>query len=165
MTIMGRDAVLLPPGPGTQGAQPIALTMAQRRLTGSAAPSDPAGHMHVLLHRVIRQHCSAPGVSSSPSLQSDAALTAFCTWSIHVHMAAVCSFGCPAGLPADLHVLGDSRTSCFSAAQKGHPADSAIYVLPGLLENKVFAVFLAEPIVRYHRSVPRLCCSSFPSEA
>ena len=88
----------------------------------------------------------APGVFIS-IFTKDAALTAFCTWSIHVYMAAALLFGAQLACQQTFIALGDSRTSLFLALlRKVILLIPLIYVLPGLLENKVFAVFLAEPI-------------------
>ena len=88
----------------------------------------------------------APGVFIS-IFTKDAALTAVCTRSIHVYMAAALLFGAQLACQQTFIALGDSRTSLFLALlRKVILLIPLIYVLPGLLENKVFAVFLAEPI-------------------
>ena len=62
-------------------------------------------------------------------------------------MAAALLFGAQLASQQTFIALGDSRTSLFLALlRKVILLIPLIYVLPGLLENKVFAVFLAEPI-------------------
>ena len=55
--------------------------------------------------------------------------------------------GNPNLLPANLCGAGSGKGfAVFGAAAKGHFADSAGLILPLFLQDKVFAVFLAEPI-------------------
>lgn len=77
----------------------------------------------------------------------DAALTTFSIWSIHIYMAATLIFGAQLACQQTFIALGDSKTSLFLALlRKVILLIPLIYILPNLFENKVFAVFLAEPI-------------------
>lgn len=77
----------------------------------------------------------------------DAALTAFSVWSIRIYMAASLLFGAQLACQQTFIALGDSKTSLFLALlRKVILLIPLIYILPGFFENKVFAVFLAEPI-------------------
>ena len=84
----------------------------------------------------------------------DAALTAFSEWSIRIYMAASLLFGAQLACQQTFIAIGDSKTSLFLALlRKVILLIPLIYVLPNLFENKVFAVFVAEPIARYHSRV------------
>ena len=62
-------------------------------------------------------------------------------------MAAALLFGAQLACQQTFIALGDSKTSLFLALlRKVILLIPLIYVLPGLFENKVFAVFLSEPI-------------------
>ena len=62
-------------------------------------------------------------------------------------MAAVLLFGAQLACQQTFIALGDSKTSLFLALlRKVILLIPLIYVLPAFFENKVFAVFLAEPI-------------------
>lgn len=77
----------------------------------------------------------------------DAALTAFSVWSIRIYMAASLLFGAQLACQQTFIALGDSKTSLFLALlRKVILLIPLIYILPGFFENKVFAVFLSEPI-------------------
>ena len=77
----------------------------------------------------------------------DAALTAFSEWSIRIYMAASLLFGAQLSCQQTFIAIGDSKTSLFLALlRKVILLIPLIYVLPNLFENKVFAVFVAEPI-------------------
>ena len=77
----------------------------------------------------------------------DAALTAFSEWSIRIYMAASLLFGAQLACQQTFIAIGDSKTSLFLALlRKVILLIPLIYVLPNLFENKVFAVFVAEPI-------------------
>ena len=77
----------------------------------------------------------------------DPALTAFSQWSIRIYMAASLLFGAQLACQQTFIAIGDSKTSLFLALlRKVILLIPLIYILPNLFENKVFAVFVAEPI-------------------
>ncbi|MCD7951965.1 MAG: hypothetical protein LUG14_03325 [Synergistaceae bacterium] len=77
----------------------------------------------------------------------DAALTEYCVRSIRVYMAASLIFGAQIACQQTFIALGNSRTSLFLALlRKVFLLIPLIYILPNIFEDKVFAVFLAEPI-------------------
>ena len=77
----------------------------------------------------------------------DAALTAFSEWSIRIYMAASLLFGAQLACQQTFIAIGDSKTSLFLALlRKVILLIPLIYILPNIFENKVFAVFVAEPI-------------------
>ena len=77
----------------------------------------------------------------------DPALTAFSQWSIRIFMAASLLFGAQLACQQTFIAIGDSKTSLFLALlRKVILLIPLIYILPNLFENKVFAVFVAEPI-------------------
>lgn len=77
----------------------------------------------------------------------DAALTGFSVWSIRIYMAAALLFGAQLACQQTFIALGDSKTSLFLALlRKVILLIPLIYILPNFFDNKVFAVFVAEPI-------------------
>lgn len=85
----------------------------------------------------------------------DASLITFSTWSIHIYMAAVLLFGAQLACQQTFIALGDSKTSLFLALlRKVILLIPLIYILPGFFENKVFAVFVAEPLQTPWQCVP-----------
>ena len=77
----------------------------------------------------------------------DAALTDFSEWSIRIYMAASLLFGAQLACQQTFIAIGDSKTSLFLALlRKVILLIPLIYILPNIFENKVFAVFVAEPI-------------------
>ena len=66
---------------------------------------------------------------------------------IRIYMAASLLFGAQLACQQTFIAIGDSKTSLFLALlRKVILLIPLIYVLPNLFENKVFAVFVAEPI-------------------
>lgn len=77
----------------------------------------------------------------------DPALTDYAVWALRIYMAASLMFGAQIACQQTFISLGDSKTSLFLALlRKVILLIPLIYILPRFLENKVMAVFLAEPI-------------------
>ena len=150
MTIMGSvmQFSLLPLQGLTQGAQPIiSFNFGAKKLDRVSRT------FRLLLISCMCYSTAMWAVSMfAPSVfirifTKDPALTAFSTWSIHIYMAAVLLFGAQLACQQTFIALGDSKTSLFLALlRKVILLIPLIYVLPAFFENKVFAVFLAEPI-------------------
>lgn len=77
----------------------------------------------------------------------DAALTQYAAWAMRIYMAVALLFGAQLACQQTFIALGDSKTSLFLALlRKVFLLIPLIYVLPLFFENKVMAVFMAEPI-------------------
>ena len=77
----------------------------------------------------------------------DATLRQFSVWAIRIYMATSLLFGAQIACQQTFIALGNSKTSLFLAfLRKVILLIPLIYILPNLFENKVFAVFLAEPV-------------------
>lgn len=80
----------------------------------------------------------------------DAALIAFSKWAIRIYMALSLIFGIQISCQQTFIALGNARTSAFLAMlRKVILLIPLIYILPLFFEDKVFAVFLAEPVADF----------------
>lgn len=78
---------------------------------------------------------------------TDEALISYCTWAIRVYMGVSCIFGAQIACQQTFVALGKAAHSLFLAVlRKLILLIPFIYILPNFFENKVFAVFLAEPV-------------------
>lgn len=78
---------------------------------------------------------------------STAELIDFSEWSIHIYMAAALVFGVQIACQQTFIALGNAKTSLFLALlRKVILLIPLIYVLPRLVPDQVFGVFLAEPV-------------------
>lgn len=78
---------------------------------------------------------------------SSAELSAYVTWSIRIYMAASLLFGIQIACQQTFIALGNALTSVFLALlRKVILLIPLIFILPALLPDKVFGVFLAEPV-------------------
>ncbi len=78
---------------------------------------------------------------------SDAALVAYSSWAIRIFLACSFSVGFQISCQQAFIALGQAKTSLLLAClRKIILLIPLIYILPCFLENKVFAVFLAEPV-------------------
>ena len=78
---------------------------------------------------------------------NDPTLIDFTVWAIHIYMAASLIFGAQIACQQTFIALGNAKSSMFLALlRKVILLIPLIYILPAFLENKVFAVFLAEPV-------------------
>jgi len=77
----------------------------------------------------------------------DAALVEYTAWAIRIYMAGIFSLGFQIGCQQSFMALGQAKVSLLMAClRKLILLIPLIFVLPLLFENKVFAVFLAEPV-------------------
>ena len=82
--------------------------------------------------------------SSSPELISTTA------WALRIYMAATGVFGIQMAVQQTFVSLGQAKLSLFIAClRKIILLIPLIYILPMFLEDKVFAVFLAEPVADF----------------
>ena len=78
---------------------------------------------------------------------SDAQLLDYTEWSLRIYIAGVAIFGMQIACQQTFVALGNAKTSLFLAIfRKIILLIPLIYILPMFVENKVFGVFLAEPI-------------------
>ena len=78
---------------------------------------------------------------------NDPQLAELTKWALRIYMACVLLMGIQISCQQSFIALGNSRVSAFLAIfRKIIVLIPLIYILPALLEDKVFAVFLAEPV-------------------
>ncbi len=78
---------------------------------------------------------------------TDTELIAYTSWALRIYMAACCIFGAQIACQQTFVALGKAVHSLFLAVlRKIILLIPMIYILPCFLEDKVFAVFLAEPV-------------------
>lgn len=78
---------------------------------------------------------------------NDPQLAKLTKWALRIYMACVLLMGIQISCQQSFIALGNSRVSAFLAIfRKIIVLIPLIYILPMLLEDKVFAVFLAEPV-------------------
>lgn len=77
----------------------------------------------------------------------DETLIEYCAWAMPVYMAGTCIFGAQIACQQTFVAMGKAVHSLFLAVlRKLILLIPLIYILPRFFENKVFAVFLAEPV-------------------
>ena len=87
-----------------------------------------------------------PGVVSG-IFTSDAALISYTTWAMRIYMAGIFSLGFQVGCQQSFMALGQAKISLLLAClRKIILLIPLIFILPHLLPDPVFAVFLAEPV-------------------
>ncbi len=80
----------------------------------------------------------------------DAELMAFTQWAMRIYMAASIIFGVQVACQQTFIALGNAKTSVFLALlRKVILLIPLIFILPMFFENKVMAVFLAEPVADF----------------
>ncbi|MBR4027592.1 MAG: MATE family efflux transporter [Lachnospiraceae bacterium] len=78
---------------------------------------------------------------------NDSALVEYTTWAIRIYMAGIFSLGFQICCQQSFMALGQAKISLFLAClRKIILLIPLIFILPMFFQNKVFAVFLAEPI-------------------
>ena len=88
----------------------------------------------------------APGLLIS-IFTSNKELIQFSKWAIHIYMSAVLIFGIQLACQQTFIALGNAKTSVFLALlRKVILLIPLIYILPNIVPNPVFGVFLAEPV-------------------
>ncbi len=78
---------------------------------------------------------------------SDTQLIAYTSWALRIYMAGIFAFGLQIACQQSFMALGQAKISLFLAClRKIILLIPLIFILPNFFENKVFGVFLAEPI-------------------
>lgn len=78
---------------------------------------------------------------------TDGAMIEYTAWAMRIYMAGMCLFGAQIACQQTFVALGKAVHSLFLAVlRKILLLIPLIYILPAVMENKVFAVFLAEPV-------------------
>ena len=78
---------------------------------------------------------------------NDVALTEYTAWALRIYMAGIFALGFQLACQQSFMALGQAKISLFLAClRKIILLIPLIFILPNFFENKVFAVFLAEPI-------------------
>ena len=78
---------------------------------------------------------------------ADSALVEYASWALRIYMAGIFAFGCQISCQQSFMALGQAKISLFLAClRKIILLIPLIFILPIFFENKVFAVFLAEPV-------------------
>lgn len=81
---------------------------------------------------------------------TDAAMIDYTAWAMRIYMAVMCLFGAQIACQQTFVALGKAAHSLFLAVlRKILLLIPLIYILPALMENKEFAVFLAEPVADF----------------
>ena len=88
----------------------------------------------------------APGVVSG-IFTSDAALIEYTTWAMRIYMAGIFSLGVQIACQQSFMALGQAKVSLLLAClRKLVLLIPLIFILPHILPDQVFGVFLAEPV-------------------
>ena len=78
---------------------------------------------------------------------NDTALVEYTSWTLRIYMAGIFAFGAQIACQQSFMALGQAKISLFLAClRKIILLIPLIFILPLFMENKVFGVFLAEPI-------------------
>ena len=78
---------------------------------------------------------------------SDAALIAYTTWAMRIYMAGIFAMGFQVGCQQSFMALGQAKVSLLLAClRKIILLIPLIFILPHLVSEPVFGVFLAEPV-------------------
>ncbi len=81
---------------------------------------------------------------------NSAELVDYAAWALRIYMGTTCLFGIQIACQQTFVALGNAKASLFLAVlRKIILLIPLIYILPGLFENKAFAVFLAEPVADF----------------
>ena len=80
-------------------------------------------------------------------LTSNVELQEFAAWAMRIYCAGFIVFGIQVSCQQTFIGIGNAKSSIFLAIlRKLILLNPLIYILPNFLENKVFAVYLAEPV-------------------
>ena len=78
---------------------------------------------------------------------TDTALVEYASWALKIYMAGIFAFGAQIACQQSFMALGQAKVSLFLAClRKIILLIPLIFILPMFFEDKVFAVFLAEPV-------------------
>ena len=87
-----------------------------------------------------------PGVFTG-MFTSDAELASYASWALRIFLAGAFSFSVQISCQQSFRALGQAKISLFLAClRKLILLIPLIYIMPAMMEDKVFAIFLAEPI-------------------
>lgn len=87
-----------------------------------------------------------PGVFAG-IFTSDVALVEYASWALRIYMAGIFAFGAQIACQQSFMALGQAKISLFLAClRKIILLIPLIFILPMFMDNKVFGVFLAEPV-------------------
>ena len=90
---------------------------------------------------------------------NDAAILEITSWSIKIYFAGIFMFGIQASCQQTFLALGQAKISLFLALlRKIILLIPLIFLLPSFIENKLFAVFLAEPIADIVAALTTMAC-------
>ena len=79
--------------------------------------------------------------------EDDPTLLGITSWAIRIYFAGIFMFGIQAACQSTLLALGQAKISLFLALlRKIILLVPLIFILPMIIENKLFSVFLAEPV-------------------
>uniref|UniRef100_UPI00405692F4 MATE family efflux transporter n=1 Tax=Agathobacter sp. TaxID=2021311 RepID=UPI00405692F4 len=88
----------------------------------------------------------APGMFAS-IFTNDTALVEYASWALKIYMAGIFAFGAQIACQQSFMALGQAKISLFLAClRKIILLIPLIFILPMFFEDKVFGVFLAEPV-------------------
>lgn len=89
-------------------------------------------------------------------------LISFTEWAVRIYMATSCIFGIQIACQQSFIAMGNAKSSLFLALlRKVFLLIPLVFVLPLLFENKVMAVFLAEPVADFIAVVTTAVMFSF----
>ena len=77
---------------------------------------------------------------------SDQELKDMASWALRIYLATGFMMGIQMACQQTFVAIGQAKFPFFGPASKNHFTDPLIYILPNFFADKVFAVFLAEPI-------------------
>ena len=132
----------------SQGAQPIVSYNFGARKAGRVR----AAFRCLLISCVVYSLTFWAVVQLMPAVfirlfNSEAELVAYAAWALRIYMGATGIFGIQIACQQTFIALGNAKTSLFLAVlRKIILLIPLIYILPHFFADKVFAVFLAEPI-------------------
>lgn len=87
-----------------------------------------------------------PGVFTG-MFTSDTELASYASWALRIFLAGAFSFSVQISCQQSFRALGQAKISLFLAClRKLILLIPLIYIMPAIMEDKVFAIFLAEPI-------------------
>ena len=90
---------------------------------------------------------------------ADAALTEYTAWALRIYMAGIFAMGAQISCQQSFMALGQAKISLLLAClRKIVLLIPLIFLLPQLLSDQVFAVFLAEPLSDITAAVITTCC-------
>lgn len=149
MTIMGSvmQFSMLPVQGMSQGAQPIiSFNYGAKKLDRVSKTFKLLLITCLCYSALLWAICIFTPILPVSIFTKDPELVSFSIWSLRIYMCGTLFFGAQMACQQTFIALGNSKTSLFLALlRKVFLLIPLIYILPNFLENKVLAVFLAEP--------------------